>query len=64
MTDAERIIALEAYVRELHTKIEDARELRANPNDVDAALADILNDISCTSDGTWGDMKFLTGPIR
>ena len=64
MTDAERIIALEKYVADIHLKIENARELRANPNDVDAALADILNDISCTSDGTWGDMRFLTGPVR
>jgi len=64
MTDAERIIALEAYVREIHDKVSDARKLRDNPNDVDAALADLLNDIQCTSDGTWGGMRFLTGVIR
>ena len=62
MTDAERIIALEEYISDIHLKIEQARSLGASY--IDAALADILNDISCTSDGTWGDMKFLTGPIR
>jgi hypothetical protein len=62
MTDAERIIALEKYIGELHLKIEQARELI--PFDIVNALSDILNDISCTSDGTWGGMRFLTGPIR
>jgi hypothetical protein len=62
MTDAERIVELEKYIGVIHLKIEQARSLGASY--IDGALADILNDISCTSDGTWGDMKFLTGPVR
>ena len=62
ISDAQRIYKLEEYVKEIAGKIEEALEVEGEDRRV--ALQDILNDVRCTSDGTWGNIKFITGPYR